>query len=122
MELGDLEAEVLGILVRFKKATTGQVMDNLDPPRRLSYSTINTTLDRLYKKKVLTRYKEPGERAPRYVYMIKSKEELECKVVRAFVDRLLTAFGPTVIVTLSDYLDQIPKAELKRLENEFRTN
>jgi hypothetical protein len=32
----------------------------------------------------------------------------------------LTAFGPTVISTLTDYVDDIPKDELKRLEEKIR--
>lgn len=52
--------------------------------------------------------------------MIRSEEKVKGKVVKAVVDRLLTAFGPSVLSTLNDYLDDIPKPELKRLEEKIQ--
>ncbi len=97
-----------------------QVAKDLEPSRGLAYSTISTTLDRLYKKGMLARDEAIGRGGSRYIYMIHSEEKVKGKVVKGFVDRLLTAFGPTVISTLSDYVDDIPKDELKRLEEKIR--
>jgi len=52
--------------------------------------------------------------------MMHSEEKMKGRVVKGVVDRLLTAFGPTVISTLSEYVDDIPKDELKRLEEKIR--
>lgn len=120
MELGDLEAAVLGSVLRLNRASARQVSKDLEPSRGLAYSTISTTLDRLYKKGMLAREEEIGRGGSRYIYLIHSEEKVRGKVVKGFVDRLLTAFGPTVISTLTDYVDDIPKDELKRLEEKIR--
>jgi len=120
MELGDLEAAVLGSVLRLNRASARQVAKDLESSRGLAYSTISTTLDRLYKKGMLAREEEIGRGGSRYIYLIHSEEKVRGKVVKGFVDRLLTAFGPTVISTLTDYVDDIPKDELKRLEEKIR--
>jgi len=120
MELGDLEAAVLGSVLKLNKASARQVAKDLEPSRGLAYSTISTTLDRLYKKGMLARDEEIGRGGSRYVYMIQSEEKMKGRVVKGFVDRLLTAFGPTIISTLSEYVDDIPREDLKRLEEKIR--
>ena len=120
MELGDLEAAVLGSVLKLSKASARQVAKDLEPSRGLAYSTISTTLDRLYKKGMLARNEEIGRGGSRYIYMIQSEEKMKGRVVKGFVDRLLTAFGPTIISTLSEYVDDIPKEDLKRLEEKVR--
>lgn len=60
MKLGDLEAAVLGSVLRLTKASARQVAKDLEPSRGLAYSTIGTTLDRLYKKGVLGREEKWG--------------------------------------------------------------
>jgi hypothetical protein len=69
---------------------------------------------------MLARDEAIGRGGSRYIYILHSEEKVKGKVVKGFVDRLLTAFGPTVISTLSDYVDDIPKDELKRLEEKIR--
>ena len=120
MELGDLEAAVLGSVLKLNKASARQVAKDLEPSRGLAYSTISTTLDRLYKKGMLARDEEIGRGGSRYIYMIQSEEKMKGRVVKGFVDRLLTAFGPTIISTLSEYVDDIPREDLKRLEDKIR--
>ena len=120
MELGDLEAAVLGSVVRLGRASAREVARDLLSSRGLAYTTISTTLDRLFKKGILTRDEAVGRGGSRYVYRLHSEERVKGRVVKGFVDRLLTAFGPTIISTLHDYMDEIPKDELKRLEEKVR--
>ena len=120
MELGDLEAAVLGSVLKLSKASARQVAKDLEPSRGLAYSTISTTLDRLFKKGVLGREEEVGRGGGRYIYMIRSEEKIRGRVVKGVVDRLLTAFGPSVLSTLNEYVDDIPKDELKRLEEKIQ--
>ncbi|HYY92485.1 MAG TPA: BlaI/MecI/CopY family transcriptional regulator [Candidatus Dormibacteraeota bacterium] len=120
MELGDLEAAVLGSVLKLSKASARQVAKDLEPSRGLAYSTISTTLDRLYRKGVLGREEEIGRGGSRYIYNIRSEEKVRGRVVKGVVDRLLTAFGPSVISTLNEYVDDIPKDELKRLEEKIQ--
>src|SRR5260370_14036197 len=105
MELGDLEAAVIGSVLRQGKASARQVAKDLEPSRVLAYSTISTTLDRLYKKGMLARDEATGRGGSRYIYMLHSQEKVKGKVVKGFVHRLLTAFGPTLLSILSGYGD-----------------
>src|SRR5207249_7466407 len=72
MELGDLEAAVLGSVLRLNRASARQVVKDLEPSRGLAYSTISTTVDRLYKKGGLGRDEEVGRGGGRYIQMIGS--------------------------------------------------
>ncbi len=120
MELGQLEAAVLGSVVRLGKASARQVAEDLEPSRGLAYTTISTTLDRLYKKGLLTRDEAVGRGGSRYIYHLHSEDKVKGKIVKGFVDRLVTAFGPSIISTLHNYMDEIPKDQLKRLEEKVR--
>ncbi len=120
MELGDLEAAVIGSVVRLGKASARQVAADLEPSRGLAYTTISTTLDRLHKKGLLARDEAVGRGGSRYIYRMQSEDKVKGRIVKGFVDRLVTAFGPSVISTLTDYVDEIPKEQLKRLEDRVR--
>ena len=120
MELGELEAAVLGSVVRLGKASARQVAEDLEPTRGLAYTTISTTLDRLYKKGVLARDEAIGRGGSRYIYTLHSEDRVKGRIVKGFVDRLVTAFGPSIISTLHNYMDEIPKDQLKRLEEKVR--
>jgi predicted transcriptional regulator len=120
MELGQLEAAVLGSVLRLGKASARQVAEDLEPSRGLAYTTISTTLDRLYKKGLLTRDEAVGRGGSRYIYHLHSEDRVKGKIVKGFVDRLVTAFGPSIISTLHNYMDEIPKDQLKRLEEKVR--
>ena len=120
MELGELEAAVLGSVVRLEKASARQVAEDLEPSRGLAYTTISTTLDRLYKKGLLSRNEAVGRGGSRYIYSLHSEDKVKGKIVKGFVDRLVTAFGPSIISTLHNYMDEIPKDQLKRLEEKVR--
>ncbi len=120
MELGELEAAVLGSVVRLGRASARQVAEDLEPSRGLAYTTISTTLDRLFKKGVLTRDEAVGRGGSRYIYTLHSEDRVKGKIVKGFVDRLVIAFGPSIISTLHNYMDEIPKDQLRKLEEKVR--
>lgn len=120
MELGELEAAVIGTVIRLGKASARQVAEDLEPSRGLAYTTISTTLDRLFKKGMLARDEAVGRGGSRYIYRLHSEDKVKGRIVKGFVDRLVTAFGPSVISTLHDYMDGIPQDQLKRLEEKVR--
>jgi len=120
MELGELEAAVIGTVIRLGKASARQVAEDLEPSRGLAYTTISTTLDRLFKKGMLARDEAVGRGGSRYIYRLHSEDKVKGRIVKGFVDRLVTAFGPSVISTLHDYMDEIPQDQLKRLEEKVR--
>ena len=62
--LPELELEVMKILWSLDDATVGDVQDELKPTRPLAYTTVMTVLDRLTRKRAVTRRK----RGRGYVY------------------------------------------------------
>ncbi len=120
MELGELEAAVIGTVIRLGKASARQVAEDLEPSRGLAYTTISTTLDRLFKKGMLARDEAVGRGGSRYIYRLHSEDKVKGRIVKGFVDRLVTAFGPSVISALHDYMDEIPQEQLNRLEERVR--
>src|SRR3989475_12655354 len=97
-------------------ASARQVAQDLHSSRGLAYTTISTTLDRLFKKGILTRDEAVGRGGSRYDYRLYSEDKVKGRVVKGFVDRFLPAFWPRIISTLHEYMAEIPKDELKRLE------
>ena len=93
--LGPLEQELLQILWERKSATVRELIDDGSIP--LAYTTVMTTLDRLYKKDLLNR--EPEGRAFRYS-LRQSLQELHRAAVGEVIGDLL-ASGNSSTVPLS---------------------
>lgn len=55
-EMGDLEAAVMSLLWEAEDAlSVRQVLDRLQPHRKVAYTTVMTVMDRLFKKGILSR-------------------------------------------------------------------
>ena len=87
--LGDLERKTLREVQQLGEANVGAVCSKLD--RNYAYTTVMTTLDRLYKKGLLDRRKEGRAYfySPRY-----SVEEMERNVAEDVLD---TLFGSSLV-------------------------
>lgn len=117
-ELGPLEAGVMDVLWEHGEANVHQVMPLLARP--LAYTTVMTTLDRLYKKGLLERRKE--ERAflysPRFTRL-----EWERKRAGDFLSGFLErpqASGELLISCLVDAVGKHDEALLDELERKIR--
>jgi len=110
MALGELEAEILGAVQKLKKASARDVLGELSA-RHLAYTTISTVLDRLYQKRMLKRTRVICRGGTKYVYSSSSSADLRATVVDKALDRLLSAFGPTIVPTIYDSLNEISKEE-----------
>jgi predicted transcriptional regulator len=123
--LGSLEQEVLDIVWRNGPASVREV--NAELPRPTAYTTVMTTLDRLYRKGLLTRTKT--SRA--FVYAaVRSREELEELVATEIMSGLLSGHvqAPHPLLSnfvevvgdrdrdLLDELERLVKAKRRRLE------
>ena len=125
--LGPLETRLLELLwARRRPATVAQIRRALP---ELAYTTIMTTLDRLYRKGLLLRDKEGRAfaYAPRY-----TRAELLSELISAHVANLLGAEeGPVLLSTLVravgrsdaallDELDALVQAERLRLRTDAK--
>lgn len=115
-EIGDLEADVLKVLKRSGSASAGEMMAQLKPDRVLAYTTVSTTLDRLHRKGLVTRRSVSGKTGQKHVYSFPENPGLEKQVVNRMVDKLVSAFGPSVASTIYDRLNQLSPDEAAKLK------
>ncbi len=119
--LGELELKVLEEVRRLGESNVGSVCEVLD--RSYAYTTVMTTLDRLYKKGLLTRTK--SGRA--FYYKAKhSAEELERGLTEDVMSTLLDVNPSRVTPVLACIVDSVSERdrelldELERLVKEKR--
>jgi predicted transcriptional regulator len=125
--LGTLEQQVIDIVWRRGQVSVREVHDELEQPT--AYTTVMTTLDRLYRKGLLTRTK--SSRA--FVYeAVKSRQELEEIVATEIMSGLLSGERAVPHPLLSNFVDvigdrdrdlldeleRLVKAKRRRLEEE----
>jgi predicted transcriptional regulator len=109
-DLGHLECKVMEILWARGECSVRDVVDRLARP--LAYTTVMTTLDRLFKKGMLDRRKE--ERAFVYVPQL-SRNEWELKRADTLISCLVDSAGGQNAALLDSLEDRI---RLKRIELE----
>jgi len=116
--LGPLEIAVMEILWEHGESNVHDVIEKLGRP--LAYTTIMTTLDRLYKKGLLNRYK--SERA--FLYSTRqTRREWEQKRAGEFVAGFLNgpqSAGELLISCLVEAVGQKDAALLDELERKIR--
>jgi predicted transcriptional regulator len=117
VDLGPLEERVLELLWRSGKRLSVREV-RLLLADGLAYTTVMTTLDRLYKKGVLARQREG--RAFRYAART-SREAFAARALRRWLDRLLGR-GPArpILASLVDAVGEHDRALLPELERLVR--
>ena len=116
-DLGPLERSVLEQVWRAgAEVTVREVVDAL--PRRLAYTTVMTTLDRLHRKGLLSRRKEG--RAFRYESR-STREQFAAGLLRRWLDRL-AGRGPVrpLLASLVDAVGEHDAALLPELQRLVR--
>jgi predicted transcriptional regulator len=86
--LGNLELEILRYVTEHAPVSVGQVTEGFAVPRGLSRSTINTSIERLFKKGYLVRSSETEGDVFRYTATVPSEEVLG-GLVEHFVENTL---------------------------------
>ena len=110
MAMGELEAHVLGTVQKLGKASARDVMREIGG-RQLAYTTISTVLDRLHQKGMVRRVRVIGRGGTKYLYSPTSSSDLRASIVNRALDRLVSAFGPSIVPTIYDRLEEISKEE-----------
>ena len=115
LELGELEAELLGSLKSEGKASAGEMTERIQARRSIAYTTVSTTLDRLFKKGLVARETIAGKTGPKHVYEAGADPTMEKRLVEATVGRLIDAFGPSVTSKIYDTLNEVSPEELREM-------
>jgi len=117
--LGPLEIHVMEVVWATGECNVRDVVEKLE--RRLAYTTVMTTLDRLYKKGFLDRHK--AERA--FIYSARfSNQEWERQRAGDLVAGLLAGSQPSRELLLSSLVDAVGQHDvllLERLEEKIRS-
>ncbi len=117
--LGPLEIQVMEVLWAAGQCSVRDVVEQLD--RKLAYTTVMTTLDRLFKKGVLDR--EKSERAFLYTTRL-SHQDWERQRAGNLVAGLLAGSRPSRELLLSSLVEAVGQhdvALLEELEVKIRT-
>src|SRR5271168_4271631 len=109
IQLGPLEQQLLEELWKSKSATVRELLDHGD--LKLAYTTVMTTLDRLYKKQLLDRVAEGRafRYSPRY-----TQEELEKAAVGETIKQLL---GSGAALPLSYLVEAVSEHDASLLDD-----
>lgn len=92
--LSPLEAEVLEVMWKEKRATARTIYTRLKARHHVNRTTINATMSSLVKRGLLDSEISKGRGGLKYVYTVKiSKREFENEVVGRVVDSLIESFG-----------------------------
>lgn len=116
--IGELEAQILSVLKEKREATAAEVHLELSKRREIAYTTISTTLDRLYRKKLVERRSLPGPGGTRYLFLLGKDEGAKSHLIDAALDRLTEAFGETAYSALYKKLETLPDGELAKLRKQ----
>lgn len=109
--LGKLEREVLEELWRCGETSVRQVYSEFD--ERIAYTTVMTTLDRLYKKRLLSRRKDG--RAFVYAALV-TRDELEQGIREDVIDGLLGLGSQSVEPVLACIVDAVSERDRESLD------
>lgn len=109
-QLGKLESEVMELIWKRGEASVRDLHEELAP--RLAYTTVMTTLDRLFKKGILNR--RAVNRAFYYSAQV-SREEYQHQLTRHLLGIAADEAGNQRVV-LSSFVDYVSESDLKLLD------
>lgn len=115
--MGKLQAEVLGIVHSLGEASVREVCQEINKERKVAYTSVGTTLSRLYNKGFLWR-RLKGVRGA-YVYGPVQDESVERGLVKELIERMVRAFGPRIVSRISDGLDDVSTEEVQQISSEI---
>jgi BlaI family transcriptional regulator, penicillinase repressor len=119
--LGPLEARVLETIWSTEKRplTVREVHQGLGKDSKLAYTTIMTTMNRLFEKELLEREVKSGKGGLYYVYWPKmEKEAFERSAIQGVLGSLIDKFGETVTDCFVEQMS-LDKDKLEKLRKEL---
>lgn len=117
-QLGDLEADIMGVVWEKGHATVQEVQETLAPRRSLAYTTVMTVMSRLAEKGLLRREKEG--RAFLYRPAVE-QERAVGSLLQSLVQKLYAGATGRAIAHLLETEQNVDDAELERLEQLIRS-
>lgn len=122
--LGPLEASVMEVVWGSKKTpvTVREIYEVLKRTRNIAYTTVMSTMDRLFEKHLLDRKIEKGRGGVYYVYWpALEKQNFQKSAVREVLSSLIDNFGEVVANCLVDETS-LNEEERKALKEQLNKN
>lgn len=95
-ELGPLELKIMQLMWERKSSTVGEIHAILLDEKERKITTISTTMNRLFKKGLLSREITTGKTGPIYRYTIKKTENgFREKLSKNLADQIIKSYGHT---------------------------
>lgn len=114
MQIGELEKLVLQFLWQKKSADVKQVFSHFQPLRGGSLNTYQSTLDRLFKKGLLTRYKQG------YAFQYQAKierNELIVQLIKSVTHDFIEDDDSSLVAAFSSLSQDFNEDQLSKLES-----
>ncbi len=112
--LGPLEKEIMQIVWKRKETSTHDVLEELTKKRDIAMTTVSSTLNRLFDKKLLKRRTDKGLRGLCYYYTpLLKKEEFDSLITSRVVDKLLKDFKEP---TTAYFIEELAKSDPEKLQ------
>ena len=118
-QLGELQREVLEIVWRLDGASVQDVLDALEPKRKLAYTTVLSTLQNLTK----SGWVQPKKKGRAHVYYsTNSRDQADGNSLTEFIGRVFGGSTRSMFQTLLDHeeLSDSELVELKKLIEQKR--
>ena len=113
--LGDLEVAVLEVVWETPECSAKDVHEEIGKARGISLNTVQSTLERLYRKQLLSRRKRGH--AYRYSALVRREQ-----LIASYIQETVGRFGGDAATSLAAFIDaaeDIDAATLARLEAEL---
>ena len=111
MELGPLERELMELVWQSDEASVRDVHEQVQ--RRLAYTTVMTTLDRLFRKGILVRIR----RGRAFVYSAKiSRQQIAQNAFQKVLDHVADSFRNETRPVMACLLDAVSEQDLVSLD------
>lgn len=120
-ELGPLELKIMQIMWKNQSSTVHNIHKELLKQREIAITTVSTTMNRLYKKGLLTRKINTGKGGLFYIYHVKTtKEGFEKKTSKKLADQLFKTLGSSATFQIIEELSKkYNEEELDKLLDEL---
>jgi len=122
-ELGPLELTIMQLMWKNISSTVREIYELLSKERKIALTTISTTMNRLFKKGLLTREIHTGKGGLFYIYNIKeTKKGFEQKISRNLAKQIVKSYGNTASMKIIQEISKnYNEEELNKLLEELET-
>lgn len=122
-KLGPLELTIMKLMWENHPSTVREIFEMLSKERKIALTTVSTTMNRLFKKGLLTREIQTGKGGLFYNYKVKeTKKGFENKLSKNLAKQILKSYGNTASMKIIQEISKnYNEEELNQLLGELES-